>query len=300
MNILMTAGLAVLTAVLTAVLLPLSFGKAEAAASAAIYDSATGEEVSVDTLAKKLPGKNRVVMFGEFHDNAAVHSYEAELLKKIGESYNGKVMLSMEMFERDNQDKMDAYLAGKISEEKFLSESRPWANYATDYRPMVEYAKSKGWPVLASNIPRSYASQYAKKGNLDGLDSRWLPEKTYAPADGYQKRFYAVMAEMPSAGMKVPPMMYEAMYKAQCIKDDTMAESINRELNKDSELFVYHVQGEFHGAYHYGVAYKLQQLRPGTEIIVITSVAREAGKTDAELVKEYKDQGEYLVIVDRK
>ena len=296
MNIFMTAGLAVFTAVL----LPLSFGKAEAAAGAAIYDSATGEEVSVDTLSKKLPGKNRVVMFGEFHDNAAVHSYEAELLKKIGESYNGKVMLSMEMFERDNQDKMDAYLAGKISEEKFLSESRPWANYATDYRPMVEYAKSKSWPVLASNIPRSYASHYAKKGNLDGLDSRWLPEKTYAPSDGYQKRFYAVMAEMPSVGMKVPPMMYEAMYKAQCIKDDTMAESINRELNKDSELFVYHVQGEFHGAYHYGVAYKLQQLRPGTEIIVITSVARETGKTDAELVREYKDQGEYLVIVDRK
>ncbi len=296
MNILMSAGLAVLTAVL----LPLSMGKAEAAASAAIYDSASREEVTVDTLAKKLPGKNRVVMFGEFHDNAAVHSYESELLKKIGESYDGTVMLSMEMFERDTQDKMDAYLAGQISEEKFLSQARPWANYATDYRPMVEYAKSKSWPVLASNIPRPYASQYAKKGNLEGLDSRWLPEKTYAPADGYQKRFYAVMAEMPNAGMKVPPAMYESMYKAQCIKDDTMAESINRAMNKDGELFVYHVQGEFHGAYHYGVAYKLQQLRPNTEIIVITSVAREAGKTDAELVKEYKDQGEYLVIVDRK
>lgn len=296
MNILMSAGLAVLAAVL----FPFSMGKAEAAASAAIYDSATGKQVTVDNLAKKLPGKNRVVMFGEFHDSAQVHAYEAELLKKIGESYHGSVMLSMEMFERDTQDKMDAYLSGKTSEEKFLEESRPWANYSTDYRPMVEYAKSKNWPVLASNIPRSYASQYAKKGNLDGLDSRWLPEKTYAPADGYQKRFYAVMAENANAGMKVPPAMYEPMYKAQCIKDDTMAESINRALNKDSDLFVYHVQGEFHGAYHYGVAYKLQQLRPDTEIIVITSVAREAGKTDAQLVKEYRDQGEYLVLVDRK
>lgn len=296
MNILMSAGLAVLAAVL----LPFSMGKAEAAAGAAIYDSATGEQVTVDTLAKKLPGKNRVVMFGEFHDSVQVHAYEAELLKKIGESYHGSVMLSMEMFERDTQDKMDAYLSGKISEENFLEESRPWANYSTDYRPMVEYAKSKSWPVLASNIPRSYASQYAKKGNLDGLDSRWLPEKTYAPADGYQKRFYAVMAENANAGMKVPPAMYEPMYKAQCIKDDTMAESINRALNNDSNLFVYHVQGEFHGAYHYGVAYKLSQLRPDTEIVVITSVAREAGKTDAQLVKEYRDQGEYLVLVDRK
>ena len=73
--------------------------------------------------------------------------------------------VSLEMFERDVQGVVDGYLAGSIPESQFLQESRPWPRYATDYRPLVEMAKSEGWTVVAANLPRRVASAVAKSGS---------------------------------------------------------------------------------------------------------------------------------------
>jgi hypothetical protein len=52
------------------------------------------------------------------------------------------VVVAMEMFERDVQGVLDQYLAGTITEEQFLKASRPWPRFATDYRPLVEFARA--------------------------------------------------------------------------------------------------------------------------------------------------------------
>ena len=48
------------------------------------------------------------------------------------------------------------------------------AALATDYKPLVEYAMSKDWPVLAANVPRPIASEVSKSGFgvLDGKSDR--------------------------------------------------------------------------------------------------------------------------------
>lgn len=50
----------------------------------------------------------------------------------------------MEMFEADTQLKVDEYMAGLISEERFLAETYLWDNYKTDYAPVVKCAKERG------------------------------------------------------------------------------------------------------------------------------------------------------------
>ena len=70
------------------------------------------------------------------------------------------------MFERDVQDILDAYLKGKISEKKFLKQARPWPNYLEDYRPLIEFAKKKGMPVIAANLPRRAAAAVAMANKL--------------------------------------------------------------------------------------------------------------------------------------
>lgn len=65
-----------------------------------------------------------------------------------------KLALSMEMFEADNQSKLNNFLADTLSEENFLAASRPWPNYGTDYAPLVNFAKEKKMPVIAANVPR--------------------------------------------------------------------------------------------------------------------------------------------------
>lgn len=269
------------------------------ASGAVLYDSATGERIEVAALADRLTHAGTAIMFGEFHDQPSVHRVQDELFRAVCARVNAyPVTLSMEMFERDTQSFLDDYLAGRISEDDFLASSRPWPRYATDYRPMVEQAKAHGHAVLAANVPRPYANQYMKTGSLDGLDARYMAEHTYAPEGGYQERFYDAMRENSASGMKVPPQMYAAMYRAQSLKDDTMAESIARTLASDPRTLIYHVQGEFHGSYHYGVAMKLQALRPTTRITVISPVFREGGKSDTMLVKENQSKGDYLLLID--
>jgi len=76
-----------------------------------------------------------VVFVGEFHDHIANHLAEMALLRAVHERAP-KLALSMEQFERDRQQKVDDYLAGKIGEETLTSDLG-WRNYAEAYRPLV-------------------------------------------------------------------------------------------------------------------------------------------------------------------
>jgi uncharacterized iron-regulated protein len=71
---------------------------------------------------------------------------------------------SLEMFERDVQIVLDEYVKDLITEKKFLDDSRPWNNYKTDYRPLVEYAKQNKLPVIAANAPRRYINMVSRGG----------------------------------------------------------------------------------------------------------------------------------------
>src|SRR5262245_34162431 len=104
-----------------------------------------------------------VVLVGEQHDDANTHRLEAAILAGLLRRHV-PVTVSLEMFERDVQPTLDAYLAGSITEEDFLKGSRPWPRYTTDYRALVELAKAHNWPVVAANVPRKYAAAVAKEG----------------------------------------------------------------------------------------------------------------------------------------
>ena len=94
--------------------------------------------------------------------------------------------MSMEMFERDVQPVLDDYLAGRIPESAMLAKSRPWGNYRVGYREIVEFAKAKGYPVIAANIPRRLASSLARKGKaaleeLSDTERAYVARETSAP-----------------------------------------------------------------------------------------------------------------------
>src|SRR5262245_14317540 len=134
-----------------------------------VFNSADGTFTDFEMLMANL-AKADVVLVGEEHDDPATHRLELAILEGLARR-RGSVIVSMEMFERDTQAAVDDYLAGGINESEFLKISRPWPNYATDYRPLVEFARMKGWHVLAANVPRQYASAVARGGTsvLDKL-----------------------------------------------------------------------------------------------------------------------------------
>jgi uncharacterized iron-regulated protein len=208
-----------------------------------------------------------VIFIGEEHESRVSHNAEFTILKGLAER-DSKLVLALEMFERDVQDTLDAYLKGEISEKKFLKQSRPWPNYLEDYRPLIEFAKKKRVPVIAANIPRRTAAAVSMANDISpdvmGKDSIYLPRNVYLKSKEYYKRFASSMEEMPHftpmKGMKV-----DGLYKAQVLKDAVMAASVEPFLDRRT-LFCC---GHFHSDYHLGIPYQLKKIHPKLKIAVI-------------------------------
>lgn len=267
---------------------------AGAAGAAQFSDAGSGKDLNAAQLAQRLQ-KYDIVFFGEFHDQGEIHQAELELLQAIQKVKGEKLALSMEMFEADNQTKLDSFLDGSLNEEDFLATSRPWPNYKTDYALLVNFAKKNNMPVVAANVPRFLAAYVAKNNaSTDGIEEqykKWLPEHTYAPEGAYKDKFYAQM-NSPEAPMKMPPARLAAVYAAQCLKDDKMAESIAAFSDAHNKMQVLHINGCFHSDGHLGTAQKLEALRPELKVAVITPLERKQKGTEP--------AGNFVVWFDRK
>jgi len=217
-----------------------------------------------------------VVFLGELHDSDDGHALQLWFTRRLG--MRRPLVLSLEMFERDVQLWLDAYLAGAMTEEELLAATRPWPNYAEHYRPAVELAREHGWPVLAANLPRPVAREIARQG-LDAVHSPWLPRFVDTSDGEYKERFVEAMGGH-GAGMEDEQL--DDWYAAQCAKDDAMAESIADWLARapDSERQVVHWCGRFHSDYGLGTVERLRARRPDLAIAVVTMTRPEDGSPD--------------------
>src|SRR3954471_11892236 len=133
------------------------------------------------------------VFVGEQHDDSNTHRLELAIVEGLTRR-KVPLVVAMEMFERDVQEQVDKYASGAITEAQFLKDSRPWPRYATDYRPIVEFARAHHLPIVASNIPRRIAADVAKSGlsAIDRLgDDRRLAARDMScpTTGGYYDRF---------------------------------------------------------------------------------------------------------------
>jgi uncharacterized iron-regulated protein len=222
-----------------------------------------------------------VVFVGEQHDDPNTHRLEAAILAGLLRR-RVPVTLSLEMFERDVQSAVDRYLAGSFTEEEFLAQSRPWPRYATDYRPLVEMAKGHRWSVIAANVPRRYASDVAKAA-LPALDTLAPVERAFAardlqcPLDAYFDRFAATMNAHPAPGSDkssadTQRATTERYYLSQCVKDETMAESIADAFARQSGRpgTIVHFNGAFHSDFGLGAAERTRRRLPGRRVAVVS------------------------------
>jgi uncharacterized iron-regulated protein len=147
----------------------------------------------------------QVVFVGEQHDDPIAHELQAALLTEAyaaARQQDRPVALSLEMFERDVQPIVNEYLAGLITEQHFRDDARPWQNYETDYRPLVEFAKAHEVPVIAANAPRRYVNRVSRLGpealvDLSPAAHATLPPLPYPPpSPAYREAWMALMTEM--------------------------------------------------------------------------------------------------------
>jgi uncharacterized iron-regulated protein len=184
------------------------------------------------------------------------------------------------MFERDVQPVVDEYAGGMITETHFLQASRPWPNYKTDYRPLVEFCKENHLPVVAANAPRRYVNIVSRKGQA-GLSDLPKPSRAFLgrfpysmdlPA-GYDKMLtdlfggaHNTSGQAAPSGMPSP----ENMKEAQALWDVTMADSIVRALKEHRGWKVMQVNGAGHSDSRYGIVDRLRQAAPHLKVAVVS------------------------------
>ncbi|WP_395143465.1 ChaN family lipoprotein [Armatimonas sp.] len=265
-----------------------------------VVEAATGRGLRWRDLAGRLAQANAIFV-GEQHDDPETHKLEARLFAEVHKKVGPKLALAMEMIERDGQAGLDDYLTGKIDEAAFAKAVTLWKTYPTDYRAMVEYAKTNKLAVFGSNAPAKFVRLVGQKG-LAGLESLAPAEKTLIAAaitapmgDTYQRKFFATMTGMGvSHGPAMDASRLRGIYEAQCLRDDTMAETIVRALDKGH--VVYHVNGSFHSDGGMGTAARTLFKRPlGTKLALVKAIPVPDVRTADP--SEFKAEADWLVFV---
>lgn len=233
----------------------------------ALYDGqgkATTYAAMLDTMAGA-----EVVFFGELHNDAVAHWLELSVATALADRFGPHLALGAEMLERDQQLIVDEYLAGTIRSQDLTGGTKLWPNWA-DYAPLLDLAKARKLPFVASNVPRRYAALLSRDGwpALERLSSpakalfAQLPVTVDTSLPGYQE-----ILKMDTHGAKIKP---ELMVAAQALKDATMAESIHRAMPQGGCLL--HFNGAYHSNGREGILWYLKRLRPGLRAVTLNTV----------------------------
>ncbi len=251
-----------------------------------IYNT-EGKKVTYEKMVKNLSSKD-IILFGEQHNNPIAHWLQYEVTVDLSQSR--QLMLGAEMFEADNQQPLNDYLADRITKKGLDTLARLWRNYKTDYAPLVDFAKEKKLPFIATNIPRRYASLVHKKG-FQALDSLSVEEKTWIaplpfPYDSELPTYKNILLMMGDHG--TPQLVM-----AQASKDATMAYFILKNYQPGS-LFI-HYNGAYHSDNYEGILWYLKNSRSDLKYATISTVLQENVN---KLEKENHKKADFIICVD--
>ena len=257
--------------------------------------TAAGQPADYDQMMQELAQAD-VVLFGEQHNDAIAHWLELQVAKDLLKLKKpGQLVIGMEMFERDVQPLVARYAAGTLADTAFERQARLWPNYATDYRPLLQFARENHLPVVGTNAPRPFAKVVAQR-SLTALDKLPAADRALlAPLPlkvDYDLPGYKNMAAMFGGDGKAHGGGAQNIIQAQALKDATMAHFIQANLVAGQTLL--HLNGSYHSDHHDGIVAWLRQYAPKLRVKTLSVVTQEQLQT---LEKEQADVADYVIVI---
>lgn len=215
--------------------------------------------------------KKRVVFVGETHDHYADHLAQLDIIRAL-HARRPDLVLGVEYFQTPFQQALDSYVAGQSSERELLRETEYFERWRFDYRlyrPIMQYARSQGIPVIALNIPTEISQKVARSG----IDSLSDSEKTHVPKeidrsdDAYRKRLRAIFdAHRERAAA---PGSFDHFVEAQLLWDEAMAETAAIYLQRHPRKPMVILAGNGHLLYGSGIPKRLlRRIKVESAIVV--------------------------------
>lgn len=264
-----------------------------------VINADNGAELDTEALAQRLASTD-VVIIGEYHGHQAAHLLQSQIQTALYRQQPQQV-LSMEQFNLDNQAAVDAYLNGETGETEMIEDSSAWDNYRGSYRPLIEFARQHGLPVIAANAPAAIVRCVGREGaayleKLPRTEREQLPNNPFIDTPAYREKFTAAITGSHSAADDALGERINNTYKAQLLRDNTMASRILAARAAHPGHQVVHTTGTFHSEEHLGTVALLKQRAPNISVAVISPVVWPADAKEAPLHNS-RHKGDYLYFI---
>ena len=222
----------------------------------------------LDTVIEAL-GDKRVVFVGEQHDRYEHHLTQLEIIRRLHRRYPA-LAIGMEAFQQPFQSRLDAYVAGEISEQELLRSSEYYARWRFDYRlyaPILRYAREQRLPVVALNLAEEITRQVGRGGieSLSEEQRRQVPDDIDRSDDAYRQRLSEVFDSHPRSNGQ----SFEHFLEVQLLWDEGMAQRAVEYLQANPQWRMVVLAGSGHLAYGSGIPQRLLRRLPVSSAIVL-------------------------------
>jgi hypothetical protein len=162
---------------------------------------------------------------------------------------------------------------------------------------VVELAKANGLVVLAANAPGELVKQARREG-LDAVrGNAHVAREVSTPEDDYRDAVLEAMRGHPGA----TEAQLQSFYVAQCVRDDTMAETITDYLKERRQLgdrpLVVLICGAMHSDHGRGTVARIKSRMPDLDVRVVSAEAVD--DLAAGVYAAPKTVGAYVVVAPK-
>jgi len=237
-----------------------------------IHHLPTGLRMSLDGMMEMLSGA-RLVCIGETHDNLNDQRVELTVVRELHRRFPGKVAVGMEMFREPQQETLDRWVKGELTELEFLKASKWYDTWGYDfgaYRDLLRFAKENGIDVLALNPPKELQQAVSRQG-LDNVPEEFrgrLP--AVGETDPWQREVLRGIFGG-HAGHGGGDNDFESFLRVQLLWEETMAQRVTEYLSgpRGEGKIMVTVTGGWHARYGFGLPKKVLRRMPMAYAIVL-------------------------------
>lgn len=236
---------------------------------------------SLDDMLPEL-SRQRVVFVGESHTSYGHHLSQLEIIQRLHEM-DIDFAIGMEFFQQPYQAHLDAYIAGTQDEKEMLLKTEYWDRWSFDYRlyrPILNYAREHGIPLVALNLPKEITRKVADQG-MEALSEE---EKAQVPAEiddsdeVYRQRMKAIFEQHPHKEAQE----FSRFLQVQLLWDEGMAARAADYLTEHPQRRMVVLSGSGHLLHGAGIPRRLERRIPMESAIVLPcdDMAIEPGMSD--------------------
>jgi uncharacterized iron-regulated protein len=229
----------------------------------------------LETVIDEMAGYD-VVLVGERHDRLGDHLNQLAVIRGLAERWPD-MAIGMEFFQRPYQAALDDYVAGRIGEAEMLRRTEYFDRWRFDYRlyrPLLSFARERGIPVIALNLP----AELTRRVGTDGLDALSAEEAVSVPREmnrddpAYRARLEAIFEQHPSTRSGD----FDRFVDVQLLWDEGMAETAADYLAEHPGRRMVILAGTGHVAYRSAIPDRLER-RADVKTAVVVSEPPAAG-----------------------